>query len=148
MERSSARLRSARISSGRFETRLVKSRHIERRSSQLWQSTLKWQNCKRHQISEPKKLGRHLIQFLGVQLKLEKSAIHLVHHQNRLDSLRNGLLRKKVDSIYSCSCKLIKRITNDFCTALTPFFYKKTVYKNIQAEIFEKIIISVRTSQP
>ena len=28
------------------------------------------------------------------------------------------------------------------------FFYKKTVYKNIQAEILEKIRTSVRTSQP
>ena len=30
----------------------------------------------------------------------------------------------------------------------TFFFYKKTVYKNIQAEIPEKIRTSVRTSQP
>ena len=30
----------------------------------------------------------------------------------------------------------------------TPFFYKKTVYKNIQAEIPQKIRTSIRTYQP
>ena len=44
----------------------------------------------------------------------------------------------------------IENVTyNKLRSVATPFFfYKKTVYKNIQAEIPEKIRTSVRTSQP
>ena len=45
-----------------------------------------------------------LVQPLGLQLQLQQSAVHLVHHQHWLDALSNGLTQHRL-SLHTDTCK-------------------------------------------
>ena len=72
-----------------------------------WNRPFRGKNCKIQMTQQSlllfsfsrigkKKRMENLIEIFSVQLKLEKSAIHFVHHQDGLDSLRDRLSRDHV----------------------------------------------------